>query len=230
MNYQRPYRPEVDKSYAIMQGHLVSQMSELHKNRQKAIHQHSKDLEESYAGAVPCHGKFLVNGPGEAEKIVYFPVAFSNVPVVTFGFEVKSNNNLVWTSYSPTGEPELREGVPARAGAASSGLVKGDAPIITAIVAEWLVNERVPVDRHFVGAKIITVCDGPSSTKFITHWTASGIAFSNPTVGPMGETATSSGVTGMQDRLAHVMWQPGRAGWYDGQWYRKDETPPGYGG
>lgn len=214
------FNDQVAAAQKIMMDNMAAQMAALRKAQEQAHIQKTKDLSESFAGAVPVHGKFLVNGPGESEKDVWFNVAFTNVPVVTFGFEIKGPDNLVWTN-NP--DPNF----PANISDPVSGLVEGDAPIITALVVDWHTEEALPADQKYIGAKIITVCDGPTNTAFICHWSASGMALSNPAAGNMANKMREV----IDDaRYAQVQWRPGQAGLWEGQWYRGDETPPGYGG
>lgn len=226
------FNDQVQQATKIMSANIASAQAELMKARRAAENVRRQDLEDSFAGAVPVHGKFLVNGPGEAYKEIQFPVIFANVPVVTFGFEIKSRDNLVWTSYDPltnaiewTDEDNAPPGQPS---GEASGLIRGQAPIITAAVYDWMVEENLPADQRYTGASVLTVCDGPPATKFIVHWTASGFAYSNPTGGAMSNQFKEK----IDDQMLSIMvqWSPGHAGWYEGDWYRADQTPPGYGG
>jgi hypothetical protein len=264
------FSQQTANSYRIMQQNIASQMAALHNAQQNAINKRTKDLEESFAGGVPVHGKFLVNGPGEAEKDIWFNVPFTNVPVVTFGFEIKGPDNLLWTN-NPS------EDFPALIGEPVSGMIEGEAPIITALVIDWHVEEAIPSDQKYIGAKVVSVCDGPANTAFIVHWSASGMALSNPSSGTMAGNAADTAFVKAASKwkppaengspLSYEAWralQPpmvfaqdmvpdgnggmvsrstkyyqaeyakylagfkGTAGWWNGQWYRADETPPGY--
>ena len=55
-----------------------------------------------------------------------------------------------------------------------------DIPLISAQVADWSVVDRLPASRFYVGATVRVVATGPANTKFVVHWTAQGVAFSNP--------------------------------------------------
>lgn len=218
----------VSAAQKIMEANIAANMAALHQAQQRAHEQRRIDFQESYAGAVPSHGKFLVNGPGEADKTISFPVVYSQVPVVTFGFEIQGPDNLVWTRFDDQGNPQLDSDFPARPGGAAAGLVPGEAPIITAVVTDWVPDEtQLPMDQKIIGAEVTTVCDGPENTKFIVHWYAAGIAYSNPSTGGMA-VSTGDRVEGIV-RL-QVQWRPGQAGFWNGEWYRADETPPGYDG
>lgn len=228
------FNQQVQNSYDIMSKNLASAQAEMIRRRRMNEMQRSKDLVENVSQNSQIFGKFLVNGAGEAYKDVLFPVTFSNVPVVTFGIEVKSKDNLVWTSYEDDGTKPVWStsneppGIPA---GQSGGLIAGSAPIVTAAAYDWMTDEDipanggVPVGQRYTGVRVLTVCDGPVSTKFIVHWSAAGIAYMNPTGGAM-----QNGFKEAQEQLmyATVQWQPGSSGWYEGGWYRGDETPPGY--
>jgi hypothetical protein len=97
-------------------------------------------------------GRFTVNNTGEASKDIYFPVKFSSVPGMTFGYELKTNDSII----------------------------VGERPIINAYVHKWIVEDLPPFKRNYIGANITVVSTGPSFHKFIVHWKATGLAFSNP--------------------------------------------------
>ena len=90
------------------------------RRQQRSVSQRGQDLAVSAADASTLTGRFLVNNLGEAQKTLLFPVKFSDIPLMTFSYEILDNVN------------------------------------------------------------IIVVATGPANTKFVVHWTAQGVAFSNP--------------------------------------------------
>lgn len=231
---------QVQQAHKIMMTNILKTQTELMRRTQQATLRRGEDLKDSFAGGKVCHGKFLVNGSGEARKVIQFPIAFYKPPVLTFGFEVDSPNDLVWTGYDDNGAVKfLRDEnqPPALPADPSSRFIPGEAPIITAFVFDWIATEKIaeiyipespPEDRkstHITGAEILTVCEGPVSTKYTCHWSAAGFGMGNPSVGPMTDTK-KTGYTG--PRL-QVQWKPGSAGLWGGVWYEAWETPPGYG-
>ena len=97
-------------------------------------------------------GKFTVNNTGEAFKNVYFPVSFSQVPGITFGYELKPYDKFI----------------------------EGSRPSINAYVNNWIVEDKPPFKRKYLGANITVISTGPKFHKFIVHWKATGLAYSNP--------------------------------------------------
>lgn len=110
------------------------------------------DMAASRAQETVLKGRFNVNNTGEAYKSVVFPVAFSTLPLVTFGFEVNTLDSIVQTR----------------------------APKITAQVYDWQYTERLPTSRIYYGAKFLVVSEGAMVSAFTVTWQASGIAFSGP--------------------------------------------------
>lgn len=110
------------------------------------------DAREMAAADSVLDGKFLVNNTGEAYKDVFFPVLFSTIPSVSFGFEMQEGEKTI----------------------------DGQVPAFTAHAYDWLTIERPPISRFFNGMKVRVVSSGPAYHKFIVHWRVSGIAFTNP--------------------------------------------------
>ena len=220
----RPHSSGYQTAYDTMMKNITLSQASM-RNRQAQVElQRMKDLKEMFSQNTQVFGKYLVNGPGEAMKDVKFPVAFSNVPVVTFGFEVRSENNLVWTEFDDQHRPYPRDTQPGVAAGAYSGLVHGEAPIITGLVSDWIAEEVPPHEQRFIGASLLTVSDGPIGTKFIVHWSAAGMAYANPSAGPMQDNLKP--VTDLQQVGSLMKWSPGHPGIWNGEWYNADETPP----
>ena len=97
-------------------------------------------------------GRFPVNNAGEAVKSIVFPVAFSELPSITFGFELEESSNIA----------------------------SGNAPIISAEVYAWITEDRPPVSRLYTGAHIMVTSIGQALSMFTVVWSASGTAFMNP--------------------------------------------------
>jgi hypothetical protein len=178
--------------------------------KRKALAQsRMRNLSTVVSSETTVMGKFLVNGPGEGYKDIEFPVVFEDVPFMTFGFEIQDNN--------------ATSTVPGFSGV----VVKGQAPIITAAIYDWNVRENPPFGRKFMGASILSTCEGPLTTKYMVHWMATGIALGGPAI-EQGSTAGAS--TDLEEgNRASIMWSPGQAGWFEGNWYTANQTPPGYG-
>jgi hypothetical protein len=122
------------------------------RRQQRSVSQRGQDLAVSAADASTLTGRFLVNNLGEAQKTLLFPVKFSDIPLMTFSYEILDNVNII----------------------------EGRLPMISAQVADWSVVDRLPASRFYVGATVRVVATGPANTKFVVHWTAQGVAFSNP--------------------------------------------------
>jgi hypothetical protein len=253
MNAYQHAANQVAIAQRIMEANLALARTREEQTRAKREQIRSRDLAESFSGGVPVHGKFLVNGPGEAHKVIEFPVSYLDPPVITFGFEIPSPNDLVWTQFNPEGHPEYRDPnnpSPGHPGNPASRFVPGEAPIITALVFDWISGEYVErrpeiyIPENYMngseggaysvitGAEIVTVCEGPEATKFVCHWTASGKAYGNPSRGGMGDEIVdrAGGKYNDGEYRMQVQWKPGSAGLYNGVWYDAYETPPGYVG
>jgi hypothetical protein len=112
------------------------------------------DFNDVAASDSTVSGKFTVNGSGEARAHVLFPVSFSVLPYMTFGFEVQS----------------------------STQILKQHAPAMSATVYDWDTLDRPPFSRFYKGASLLVVSSGPSDLKFICSWSATGTAFTSPSV------------------------------------------------
>ena len=108
------------------------------------------DIMTTRAQETVVNGRFVINNTGEARKSIVFPVAFSKLPVITFGVEI------------------------------APGFISTRAPVITAEVYDWQFTERLPISRLYTGAKVLVVSEGATVSKFTITWSASGIAYSNP--------------------------------------------------
>lgn len=98
-------------------------------------------------------GRFMVNNAGgEATKEIYFQGSFSSPPIVTFGID-----------FLPDDDYHV-----------------GHAPIVTSQVIDWVTIDRLPSTPLYRGAKILTVSEGPPTSKFIVTWSAVGVAYQDP--------------------------------------------------
>ena len=127
------------------------------RNEQRSQQRRAIDLTETAASPAPVSGKFMINNAGEAKVDITFPVFFSDIPYVTFGFEIQGANQII----------------------------SGHAPAMSATVYDWDTIDRPPFSRFYKGAYIVVVSTGPPGTKFICTWTAMGTAFTSPTVGDL---------------------------------------------
>jgi len=129
--------------------------------RGKSIRQKNEDrnrqVEEAVAGEAIVKGKIQVNGGGDAEADINFPIWFTESPHMTFGGEVSGSVNL-----------EL-----------------GAFPVISAIVGSWNVKELDSTDSRSFGRKFYTGCqllvsvDGFADV--IIHYQFTGTSITNPT-------------------------------------------------
>ena len=109
-------------------------------------------------------GKFLIQGAGEANIPVNFPVYYLSAPHLTFGGEL------------PDDSPP----------------VPGLFPTISVVVLRWELDQRGREENesesriYYRGANLGVVTTGPEGLSLIVHWQVSGLAISNPVTG--GET------------------------------------------
>ena len=120
--------------------------------RQQSQQLRMNDLAETASSITQVGGKIKINNAGEAYIEIEFPVYFTDIPSVSFGYEINDVKSIA----------------------------KGSAPTVTAEIYEWETYERPPSSRFYTGAKMVVVSTGPPLIKFIVHWQATGIAFTNP--------------------------------------------------
>lgn len=119
----------------------------------RSSYQRLEDVMSTTAQESAVVGRFPVNNAGEAYKTLLFdPVVFATIPTITFGFEIEGDNNIKTTR----------------------------APVITASVYSWKLQERNPASPLYTGADILVVSTGPALVKFTVTWNATGVAFANP--------------------------------------------------
>lgn len=102
-----------------------------------------------------CAGKTLVRGSGEVAVDVYFPVTFTEEPVMTFGGALDLN------------EP----------------LEDGNFPTVSCVVAKFLKKEKQQGEDaglYYVGATLAIVTTGRADQFMNVHWVAEARAFQNP--------------------------------------------------
>lgn len=126
--------------------------AELYKRFRNSEETRHADIYETRAQESLVKGRFPVNNAGEGTKAIKFPVAFSNLPHITFGFELEGRNKIA----------------------------QGRSPIISAEVYDWITVDRPPFSRLYTGAHVLVTATGQNLTKFTVVWNASGIAFGNP--------------------------------------------------
>lgn len=124
------------------------------RNSFRSTNQRINDLEQTAAAPASVSGRFLVNNAGEARAHIIFPVRFSDLPFITFGFEMQGDKNIY----------------------------AGHAPAMSATAYDWDTIDRPPFSRFYKGAHILVVSTGPPATKFIVNWTAMGTAFTSPSI------------------------------------------------
>lgn len=104
------------------------------------------------AGPTRCSGQFILNGAGESEVQVVFPVSFSEVPRLSSGFEVREGDMLTPTKM----------------------------PTMSMSVTRWIIEDRPPYSSLYTGAVLGVVVTGPKGQRVLVSWHMDGIAYSNP--------------------------------------------------
>jgi len=104
------------------------------------------------AGPTRASGQFLLDGMGEAEVEVLFPVKFSEKPLLSFAAEIRDGDMLI-TSKMPT---------------------------VSMVVLQWTIEDRPPFSNLYTGATLGVVADGPPSSRLFAIWHMDGMAYSNP--------------------------------------------------
>jgi hypothetical protein len=100
-------------------------------------------------------GTFLVDGSGEALKIVNFPIRFIGRPIFTTGGELHLDTNPV----------------------------PGQFPTISCVINRWSTEQHAGFSKmYFIGAELLVVTTGPSNQRLWVHWRASGRGIVNPAV------------------------------------------------
>lgn len=104
------------------------------------------------AGPTRCSGQFMMDGMGEAEVPVTFPVKFSQKPLLSFSAEVRDGDPLI-TSMMPK---------------------------VSMVVLRWIIEDRPPYSNLYTGAVLGVVTEGPFASRMLATWHLDGIAYSNP--------------------------------------------------
>lgn len=130
----------------------MSNEMERFRQQWKNFHREAQQLDLVKAQANQVSGQVRVNGAGESQVFVQFPVKFTDKPLISFGAELQEN------------EP----------------VVSGSMPTISIVVLDWQVEERPPTSRLYTGATLGIVTGGAKYNKFIVHWHANGTAYTNP--------------------------------------------------
>ena len=104
------------------------------------------------AGPTRCSGQFLLDGMGEAEVQVSFPVKFSQKPLLSFAAEIRDGDMLITTQM----------------------------PTVSMVVLRWIIEDRPPYSNMYTGAVLGIVTEGPVGSRVFVIWHMDGIAFSNP--------------------------------------------------
>lgn len=108
--------------------------------------------EDMGASKTKLTGELKVNGAGETQVQVTFPVKFTEKPFLSFGAELLER------------EP----------------ILPGFLPTISVVVLGWITEERPPTSRLYVGAKLAVVTGGAAYQKMSVHWTVEAMALGNP--------------------------------------------------
>lgn len=117
-------------------------------NQQKAD---SWGLGAMSAGPTRCSGQFQLDGAGEAEVQITFPVSFSAKPLLSFSGEVRDGDILV----------------------------SARMPSISMMVLRWTVEDNPPYSVLYTGAVLGVVTSGPPGTRMYATWHMDGTAFTN---------------------------------------------------
>lgn len=168
------FQQDVNNSYSVMMANLANAQMAVDAARRRSADMRTKDLQESHSQNSQIFGKFVVNGSGETRKVVNFPVAFSNAPLVLTTVEVQ-----------PEAEQVIWADVPANEVRYATQLAPGQAPLVQSNVVGWITQDNPPSESYYTGVEILTVCDGTRGVKYIVHWSAAGIAYMNPAAGGM---------------------------------------------
>lgn len=104
------------------------------------------------AGPTRCSGQFLMDGMGEGEIQVSFPVKFADKPLFSFAAEIREGDTLIETFM----------------------------PKISMVVLRWLIEDRPPYSNLYTGAILGVVAEGPPGSRLLGFWHMDGPAYSNP--------------------------------------------------
>ena len=109
-------------------------------------------LMDMSAGPTRASGQFLLDGMGEAEVHVPFPVKFAEKPLFSYAAEIRDGDMLIATKM----------------------------PVVTMVVTRWLLEDRPPFSNLYTGAIIGVVADGPTGSRLFAIWHMDGTAYANP--------------------------------------------------
>lgn len=112
--------------------------------------QRGNDLRDTAAKVTISTCRVKVNDSGELIMPFEFACLYSQIPTITFGYQLQS------TVYS------------------------GRVPIFSAAVKEYKTIERPPFSRLYSGASLSIVSESVDGLSFVVVATATGIAFSGP--------------------------------------------------
>lgn len=129
-------------------------MSELERFRRKLNQDRfdTRGLSDMSAGPTRASGQFLLDGMGEVEVEVLFPVKFSEKPLLSFAAEVREGDLLI----------------PAKM------------PSISMVVLKWRIEDIPPFSNLYTGATLGVVTKGPPGSRLFAIWHMDGTAYSNP--------------------------------------------------
>lgn len=122
------------------------------RRRMNRIKANAEGFSDIAAGPTRCSGQFVLNGPGEAQVQLAFPVKFSDAPRLSSGFEVREGDMLTVTKM----------------------------PTMTMSVVRWLIDDRPPYSNMYTGAVLGVVTTGPAGQRLLVTWHMDGTAYSNP--------------------------------------------------
>jgi PKD repeat protein len=122
---------------------------------QSTIQTRMSDLQSAAADVTVVSCKIPVNNTGETEVTFMFPVKFSDIPSVVFGFQNQTTP------------------------------IAGQAPLFSASVLHWHTEDRLPFSRLYTGATFLIVSEATPGYSYVCNATITGVAFSGPTTEDM---------------------------------------------
>jgi hypothetical protein len=126
-----------------------SQATEQFRTGLQQMKQTASDLASAQAGQTRLSGQFMLANPGEKIANVQFPFYFAEKPLLSFGAEIPTGDNVI----------------------------KGQYPTASVMIGGWLTYDNPPFTQLFYGAKFIIVTTGPPQQRFYVHWHLDGVAY-----------------------------------------------------
>jgi len=123
---------------------------EAFRRNNQSIQSRQAGLESVAAGMTVSTCRIKINNTGETPVEFLFACSYSQLPSITFGFEIQSRPRY------------------------------GNIPLISGKVDEWIATDILPNSRLYTGANLIISSEAVDGVSFIATATATGIAFSGP--------------------------------------------------